>query len=217
MRPIFFLSILILSTLFFASCTPEEDTTIGIDTSPNTFVGNLDGTEWRSATREAQINGDYLSVYGLSSNGTLLSLRVKLYEYQPINKAYILSNTSDHYVAYDNTSGFDSLVYWSKNNPDINGQSGDITITKIDLVERKVSGTYRSRVFNNHTPLQYYYFSQGAFTDVTLVDSLTIPFAGSNFVNYNGGNTGDGNNIGGNNRGGNNGGGNTQHNISIAR
>lgn len=194
---------------FFNACTPqEEEDYIGLDTGSNTFVANFEGKAWSAARKEATIVDDYLTVYGEQSNGKLMSVRVKLYKYQPVDKTYILNNSSDHYISYDPSSRFDSLVYWSKNNPEIYGQSGDVVITKLDEQYNLVSGEFKTRVYNNHDANDFYYFTQGSFTDVPIVDSLTIAFTGGEIVNSGGG-TGGGDTGGGDTGGGDTGGGNS--------
>ena len=182
---IFFLSVLFFS-FSFNSCSTEDDDDLGLDTSPNTFVANLEGEAWSAAKKEAILTNDYLIVYGQAANGNIISLKMKLYKYQPVGKAYVLSNGSDHFADYDFTSPLDSLIYWSKNNLDEYGQSGDIELTKLDLVNKLVSGVFKFRAFNNHDKNDYLYLSQGAFTDIRIVDLLTIDITGQNIINVGG-------------------------------
>lgn len=190
MKYFIFSAIVLFLALSINSCTPkEEDDDIGLDTSPNTFVANLEGESWSAVKREAVLTSEYLTVYGEASNGSLITLKMKLYNYEPAGKSYVLSNLADHFAAYDNTTRLDSLIYWSKNNPDAYGQSGDIELTKLDEVNKLVSGTFKFRAFNNHTSADYLYLSQGAFTDIAIVDNLTIDITG---LNENNDDSGDG-------------------------
>ena len=175
--------IAIFLSLSFSSCTTEDDDDLGLDTSPNTFVANLEGEAWNAVKKEAVLTNDYLIVYGQAANATIVTLKMKLYKYQPVGKAYVLSNGSEHFAAYDFTGPLDSLIYWSKNNSDKYGQSGDIELTKLDKVNKLVSGTFKFRAFNNHNKLDYLYLSQGAFTDIAIVDNLTIDVTGQNIIN----------------------------------
>lgn len=168
------------SALLLSSCTSKEDDgEIGLDTSPNTFVANIEGDAWSAAKKEAIINGDFLTVYGEAANGSLMTLNIKLYQSDPTARPYILANYTEHYAAYDYTTRLDSLIFWSKNNSDVSGQSGDIVITKLDLENHLVSGTFKFRAYNNHSSAEYLNLSQGAFTDIQIVNYLSIDISGT--------------------------------------
>lgn len=181
MKRIYLLPLFLLPLIFISSCSKNnDDEDVALDTSPNTIVANLDGKAWSAAKKEAVLSNDYLTVYGEASDGSLLTLQVKLYQYQPLDKSYVLTNTSEHFAAFDNTSRTDSLTYWTRNNFDTYGQSGDIEITKLDKVNKITSGVFKFRAFNNHNAQDYKYLSQGAFTDIRIVDSLSIDVSGQN-------------------------------------
>ena len=193
MKYLIFPIIAIFLSLSFNSCSSEDDDDLGLDTSPNTFVANLEGEAWNASKKEAVLTSDYLIVYGQASNASIITLKMKLYKYQPVGKSYVLSNGADHFAAYDFTSPLDSLIYWSKNNSDNYGQSGDIELTKLDVTNKLVSGTFKFRAFNNHDKNDYLYLSQGAFTDIPIVDNLTIDVTGQNIINTGGGDDDDDN------------------------
>lgn len=180
---------LIYSVLFlflglsFTACSDDEDE-FGLDTSPNTFVATLEGENWTAEKQEAILFDNYLMVYAEASDKSLIALKVDLYKHEPIGRPYIFNNNSTHFAAYDNTSRADTLLYWTKNNYDDDAQSGDVELTQLDTARKLVSGTFKCRVFNNlvnsNNPAlaDYLYFSQGAFTDIPIVDVLTINLTG---------------------------------------
>jgi len=189
---------LLLIFATFSCSSDDEDDNIGLDTSPNTIVANMEGNAWEAKIKEATLSNDILTVYGQAGNGSVIVLKMDLYKNQPVDKAYILANSASHFAVYDQTGPMDSLIYWTKNNSDALGQSGDILLTKLDKINKLVSGTFKFRAFNNHDNKDYYYFSQGAFTDVQIVDSLTI-ITGTNVnISSNTGGTGTGTGTGGN-------------------
>ncbi len=180
MKRIYLLPIFLLSIFVLNSCSTPEDDDLGLDTSPNTFVANLEGEAWNAAKKEAVLSNNFLTIYAESNNHSLVCLQMELYKNEPVGKSYVLTNTSTHFASYDFSSRLDSLVYWTKNNPDQYGQSGDIELTKLDETNKLVSGTFKFRAFNNHNSSDYQYFSQGAFTDIRIVDSLSIDVMGLN-------------------------------------
>ncbi len=195
MRFIRLLSVVFLGlTLCFTSCTKEEDNgNIALSSGSNTFVANLDGEAWSASRKEALLEGNKLSVYGESSNGSLISVKVKLFKYEPTDRLYVLNNHSNHFISYDPSLRSDSLVYWSKNNPGTHGDvnsiefqnSGEVTITKLDKVNQLVSGKFKVRVYNNHDNSDYYQISQGTFTDIAIVEAVSIDLNGA-ITNHNG-------------------------------
>jgi len=180
MKHLLFSAFTVLLAFSMISCSKTSDDDLGLDTSPNTFVANLEGEAWNAAKKEAVLSNDYLTIYAEANNHTLVCLQMELYKNEPVGKTYVLTNTSTHFASYDFTSRLDSLVYWTKNNSDAYGQSGDIELTKLDEANKLVSGTFKFRAFNNHNSADYQYFSQGAFTDIRIVDSLSIDVWGQN-------------------------------------
>ncbi len=180
MRYLILLAFSIILVFSVNSCSTNDDDDLGLDTSPNTFVANLEGEAWNAVKKEAVLSNNYLTIYAEANNKTLVCLQIKLFNNEPVGKTYVMTNTSTHFASYDFSSRLDSLVYWTKNNPDPYGQSGDLELTKLDEGNKLVSGTFKFRAFNNHNSSDYQYFSQGAFTDIRIVDSLSIDVWGQN-------------------------------------
>ncbi|MBN2668597.1 MAG: hypothetical protein JXR60_05140 [Bacteroidales bacterium] len=188
-----YIVVILISVLALGSCSKKtDDDKISLDTSSNTFVANIEGEAFNAFAKQAVLKDGYLTVYGQSSNGSIICVRTKLYNYEPTDKTYILSNHSDHFISYDFGNRFDTLVYWSKNNPEDLGQSGDVLISKIDLDYGLVSGTFKTRVYSNFDKNQQFYLSQGSFTDIMIVDSLTIDNYGMIGITNSSGGTGGG-------------------------
>lgn len=191
MKYLLFSVLLLFLSLSFTACSDDEDE-LGLDTSPNTFVATLEGQHWTAVKKEAILFEDHLMVYAEADDKSLIALRMDLFKHEPLGRPYIFTNASTHFAAYDNTSKRDTLVYWTKNNFDDDAQSGDVQLEKFDTIHKLVSGNFKCRVFNNLIKSNqaelsdYLYFSQGAFTDIPLVESLTIDITGAEEVNTRG-------------------------------
>jgi hypothetical protein len=151
-------------------------------TNPNVtgdFRAKINGTQW-VANRVATIvrqNG-IISVTGISSSGKTLTITLT----DSGAKTYTLQQTGFNFAAYlDSTVAQTSFA--SNYNSSSDSAGGTLTITNIDTVNKKMSGTFIFKVFNpNLAPASSVVtFTEGVFNNISYATTIQSPSSNDTF------------------------------------
>lgn len=191
MKNIKFLSALVVlfSAFTFTSCDNEP---IDSALDPGDFGGggntnaffkaDFNGSTWNANTSQAIVSGNLIQIAGVKSDGSTFGF-------------FVEASTTGTYPANENLLAFNpagsEYGYWSTNinNPEEN--TGSITITNIDTVNKKISGTFSFKGYwsnADETGVLPIDFTNGEFNNVpyiTLEDTGDTFFAkvnGTEFV-----------------------------------
>jgi len=124
---------------------------------PNKMSAKIDGKDWQSLLRTTKILNNTFSIIATSNTGesieiTILGVVPKAYnfvalppEFNAIYKATASASTQDIF----------------------NSANGTVTLTKVDEVNRLISGTFQFQVKNLATPPVTKSITAGQFTDLS--------------------------------------------------
>lgn len=186
----FILPLIIITTFCLNSCEIEPLDPALINTNPNSNHGNtsgvfkvdFDGKTFVATTVQAIVNDTYIEISGLKMpSGEIVQItlpapynKVGTYTWKSIGAAggimgmaYMPSNGTEVFSADEKDSGGAS---------DFPGytDTASITITKIDAVNKKISGTFQFTGVRfkdlTGTSVETKVFTNGSFTDISFTD-----------------------------------------------
>ena len=160
----------------FFSCTNEPiDSAINLDdfggnnNQPAVFKADFSGTTWTATTYQAVISSNSIQIVGTKPNGDTFAFMIE-------------GNAVGNYAANSNLLTFtpsgSEFGYWSVNNSNPAENTGSISITNIDTVNKKISGTFVYKGYWSDTtttsilPVQ---FTNGVFTNIPYTSSTPPP------------------------------------------
>lgn len=159
---------LIVAALTFYSCTTEPiDPAInlndfgGNNNLASIFKVNFSGATWSATATNAIVSSNTIFINAMNSDGSTISILV-----QGIATGTYPTNTN--IISY--TPLGSSFGYWSVNNSSLTENTGSISITTIDTVNKKISGTFNYKGYWSDTattsilPVQ---FTSGVFTNIS--------------------------------------------------
>ena len=164
----------------FFSCTNEPiDSAINLDdfggnnNQPAVFKADFSGTTWTATTYQAVISSNSIQIVGTKPNGDTFAFMIE-------------GNAVGNYAANSNLLAFtpagSEFGYWSVNNSNPAENTGSISITSIDTVNKKISGTFVYKGYWSDTtttsilPVQ---FTNGVFTNIPYTSGT--PVSNDNF------------------------------------
>lgn len=175
-------SMVVLATVLFSTaCKKDESSPSPTSTASGLLSATLNGVAFNpnDSVAGSMMNG----MINISAfhNGDLLTISLR----DTVAKTYLLEEGADNttsaaaYLKAGASSAYTSNLWYSSNNK--------VVITKIDKVNKKISGTFTITVFDiNLAGLDSLSFTSGSFTDVPYTTSLP-PTAGGTFkVNIDG-------------------------------
>lgn len=176
MKKIKFLSALIVlfSALTFTSCD-NEPIDSAIDPSSGggggggggaaTFKADFNGSTWNALSSQAVISGNIIQIAGIKSDGSSFGFLID-------------GSTVGTYPANENLLAFNpagsEYGYWSTNIANPTEDTGSITITNIDTVNKKISGTFTFKGYwsnEDEAGVLPINFTNGVFTNVPYINS----------------------------------------------
>jgi len=182
MKNIKFLAVIILTlTAFtFTSCENEPiDSAINLDDfvnptlEPTLFKVDFSAATWTAVTAQAFISGNLIQIAAAKPNGDTFAFLIE-------------GNALGTYPANANILAFtpagSDFVYWSINGANASENTGSITISNIDTVNKKISGTFEYKGYWSDTtttsilPVQ---FASGVFTNIPY--AINIPVSNDSF------------------------------------
>lgn len=194
MKKIKFLSALIVlfSTFTFTSCDNEPiDSAIdpssgggsgGGGGGSTTFKADFNGSTWNALTSQAIISGNIIQIAGIKSDGSSFGFLID-------------GSSLGTYPANENLLAFNpagsEYGYWSTNIANPTEDTGSITITNIDTVNKKISGTFTFKGYwsnEEETGVLPINFTNGIFTNVPYInnsetgDTFFAKVGGTEFV-----------------------------------
>lgn len=184
--------LLIFAALSFNSCDNEPiDSAIdlgdfdngGGNNTPALFKADFSGETWTANTAQAQITSNSIIIGGIKTDGSAFGLAIE-------------GSTTGTYQANQNLLAFNpansEYAYASLNFANPTEDTGSITITSIDTVNKKISGTFTFKGYwtnTTETGVQPINFTNGVFTNIsytTTVDPNPNPTTDTFFAKVNG-------------------------------
>lgn len=174
MKNLKFLSVLVIlfSAFTFTSCDNEPiDSAINLDdfdnggnAGPALFKADFSGETWTALSSQAVISGNFIQIAGIKSDGSGFGFIIE-------------GSSTGTFPANTNLLAFNpagsEFSYWSTNFENPAEDTGSITITNIDTVNKKISGTFNFKGYWSNTdetgvlPIN---FTNGVFTDVPYIN-----------------------------------------------
>ena len=159
----------------FFSCTNEPiDSAINLDdfggnnNEPAVFKADFSGTTWTATTYQAVISSNLIQIVGTKPNGDTFAFLIE-------------GNAVGNYAANSNLLAFtpagSEFGYWSVNPSNAAENTGSISITNIDTVNKKISGTFVYKGYWSDTtttsilPVQ---FTNGVFTNIPYTSNVPV-------------------------------------------
>lgn len=150
----------------------DDLTAGGTDPNPNptltpVFKADFNGATWNATTYAAQVSPNFIQVAGLKSNGESF--------------LFLVNSTGGvgTYPANDNiityTPAGSEYGYWSSNIDDPEENTGSITITNINTVNKTISGTFNFKGYwsdSDVTTIPPVQFTNGVFTNIPYTDQV---------------------------------------------
>lgn len=167
--------LLIFTALIFNSCDNEPiDSAIdlgdfnngGGNNSPAIFKADFSGTTWTANTTQAQIVDNTIIIGGLKSDGSAFGLAIEgsTVGTYPANQSLLAFNPANSEYAYA-----------SLNFANPTEDTGSVTITSIDMVNKKISGTFTFKGYwtnTTETGVQPINFTNGVFTNISYTTTV---------------------------------------------
>jgi hypothetical protein len=180
---------LIFTAFTFTSCENEPiDSAIDLGdfepptNGPTVFKADFGGNTWTSTAAQALISGNFISIGATKADGSTFSFLVE-------------SNSVGTYPANTNilayTPAGSEYGYWSVNFANEAENTGSITITNINTVNKTISGTFTYKGFwsdLDNTSIIPVDFTNGVFTNVPYItqtetgDTFFAKVGGTEFV-----------------------------------
>jgi hypothetical protein len=172
MRKFAILLILLTSgAILLFSCQTEPDINFNPPTNPVTgdFRCKINGTQWvaNKAAIASRMAG-VINITGLTTDKKLITITLT----DSGLHRYILSDITGNAGALQDSTLADPLFSLVSNQGDYPTQcGGEVNITKLDMTNKKISGTFSFKVFREMDNLQRN-LTEGSFTDLTIQTEL---------------------------------------------
>ncbi|MEP6676081.1 MAG: DUF6252 family protein [Ferruginibacter sp.] len=187
MKKIFFTGLILSSLFVFYSCQKElsynpgtSGTGTGGGTTPpastGTFKAKIDGVQWEAnVIKTASIQAGVIAVYGYSSDRKNMILRVA--DSGVHNYTFNVNSASNAGAYTDSAVNNFAFVtnQWSDN-----ADHGTMNVTKIDVVNKLISGTFTMDVKQAISGLSRN-ITEGVFTDISYATTLPPPSSTDTF------------------------------------
>ena len=191
---IFILPFIIVTTFCLNSCEIEPLDSALIDTNPipattsGAFKVDFDGKTFVANTVQALVNDSFISISGLkTATGELIQITLPA----PYNKVgtytwkTVTAGAGVMVLAYNpagGTGGFISVDKSSVNTPEFDAytDTAKITISKIDVANSKISGTFEFTGFRYKDPIggsltiETKKMTNGIFTDISFTKDIAV-------------------------------------------
>ena len=165
--------ILILTAFSFTSCENEPiDSSINLDdfqTPVNgafVFKADFSGETWNGTAAQAVVSGNLISIGATRADGSTFSILVG-------------SSNPGTYPANNNILAYtpvgSDFGYWSVNTANPSENTGSITISTIDTVNKTISGTFTYKGYwsdADNTSIIPVQFTNGVFTNVPYITQV---------------------------------------------
>lgn len=158
---------LLLTSFTFTSCENEPiDSAINLDDFNNPPTGSVvfktdfSGNTWNATEAQAVVSGSSISIGATRADGSTFSILVD-------GNAVGVYPANTNIIAY--TPSGSSFGYWSVNQANTTENTGSITITTIDTVNNKISGTFEYKGYwsdGTTTSIIPVQFTNGVFTNI---------------------------------------------------
>ncbi|HNP32914.1 MAG TPA: DUF6252 family protein [Flavobacterium sp.] len=170
MKNIKFLAGIFLILIAFTSCEIEPiDGAINPDdfhdpsSDPVVFKADFNGETWTGTTAQALISGNFISIGATKADGSTFSFLVE-------GTAAGTYPANTNILAY--TPAGSEYGYWSINPNNETENTGSITITNIDTVNHRISGTFEYKGYwsdDTATGVLPVQFTNGVFTNLPYI------------------------------------------------
>ena len=181
---------LLIVAFVFSACQKEFTLEDGSSTTPGSgnFTARINDSSFSASITGATIQNGVIVVYG-NRGGKSILMRVAdsgLRNYQFTNTSF--TNVAA-YTDSNLTSNF-GVVSFTTNGWPVNGNYGNLNVTRIDTAAKTISGTFALRVYRNVDSLNRN-ITQGVFTNIpytttapplTGSDTFRVKVNGVNFV-----------------------------------
>ncbi|HCQ13563.1 DUF6252 family protein [Flavobacterium sp.] len=173
MKNIKFLSALVVlfSAFTFTSCDNEPiDSALNPDdfggggNANASFKADFNGATWTANSSQAIVSGNLIQIAGVKSDGSTFGFLIE-------------ASTTGTYPANENLLAFNpagsEYGYWATNINNPTENTGSITITSIDTVNKKISGTFSFKGYwsnADETGVLPIDFTNGVFTNVPYIN-----------------------------------------------
>ena len=171
-----------LILLAFTSCTTEPiDSHINLNdfnTAPNgpaVFKADFSGSTWTGTDASATVSGSLISIQAAKADGSTFAILIQ-------GNAAGTYPANTNIIAYTGTNS--TFAYLSVNTANASENTGAITITSINTVNKTISGTFSYKGYWSDTtntsiiPVQ---FTNGVFTNISYAGPTTPPVVNDNF------------------------------------
>ena len=154
--------------LGLSACRKETSLENGGATSGN-FTARVDGVQWTAAgTKQgASILGGIIQITGISTDNKEITMTIN----DSVAGTYPLNQSTPSFAAYANVDSSELFAYSTNQGSDSTQAGGYVTITKIDPVNKTISGTFAFNVYRDIDGRQKT-ITLGVFTKIPYVTTL---------------------------------------------
>ena len=174
-RILFLFIVLTVSSMAFYSCQKEISDPNGSTSTPSTASGDfrakINGVQWVASSSSASKLSGFISIAGTGS-GKLIVMTLQ----DSGVHHYTLNQTSMQAGAYSDSASGSNIAFTTNGGSTPSQSGGSVDITSIDIVNKKISGTFRFTVYRPIDSTQRS-ITEGSFTNVSY--ATTTPPASS--------------------------------------
>lgn len=129
------------------------------------MVATIDSTSWQAAdsATSATMSQGLVTISGISPDGQEISITLN----DTVVGLYVLNQTSPSLAIYANLDSAGGYAYSTNQGADTSQAGGTVSVTRVDLVNRTISGTFDFKVYRN---------SDGSQKDIKAGVFYNIPF-----------------------------------------
>jgi uncharacterized protein DUF6252 len=169
MKNVIICALTFLTAWVLSSCKKEMSIENGNDVGGN-FVARIDGTRWAAASNAEQVTmvQGLINITGVSPDNREISMTLT----DTVEGQYILSEQSTSMAAYMNIDSADLYAFSTDQGGDSSQAGGEVTVTRIDRVNRTMSGTFSFKVYRSIDGRQHT-ITSGVFNKLPY--STTLP------------------------------------------
>jgi Family of unknown function (DUF6252) len=166
---------LLFAVIFYlASCTKEvseEHGTSPVVPGSGNFTATISGTAWSADSLQMALVGNgVVNISGLAKTGEQISMILPSFK----TGTYTVNSNSSGYALYVNFNDPQGNVYLSN----VGSSSGSVVISKIDTVNKVISGTFSFSVTNS-VDMTVKTITNGSFNNIPYTSDNVIPPGGS--------------------------------------
>lgn len=168
-------ALILLTGISLISCQKDYDP-LGILNTPTgsgSFTAKIDGAEWVATNiKTAQISAGIIAIYGTSPQKSLVFIVAD----SGVHNYTLSTPTVSNVAAWTDSTSVTSQgqAAFTSNSWNVDGNYGMLNITRIDTVNKTMSGTFNVKVYRPIDSMKRT-FTEGVFTNIPYTDGTPPP------------------------------------------